>query len=40
MNDEKCASFDWTVRCADGGASIATVNSSSAGAFISTVAPL
>jgi hypothetical protein len=39
MNDEKCASLACTVRCAVSSAVADTVNSSSAGAFISTVAP-
>ena len=39
MNDEKCASFACTLRCAVLSASGSSVNSSSAGAFISIVPP-
>ena len=40
MNDEKCASLACTVRCAMSLALGRSVNRSSAGAFISTVAPV
>ena len=39
MNDEKCASFACTLRSALSARARDTVNRSSAGAFISTVAP-
>ncbi len=39
MNDEKCASLDWTDRCSAELARAGVVNNRSAGSFINDVAP-